>query len=176
MNKTLVLYASNYGSTKQYAEWIADTLNADIYPTSEIKTINLNEYDTIVIGGGLYAVGILGLKTLKPYIDQFKDKTLIVFAVGLSYESDTVINHIKTNNLEKYKIPYNHFFYLRGAFDYDNLSLKHKIMMRALASKVKKKDDELNAEAQGILDCMTDPINALSIDQITPLLNTLKEG
>jgi hypothetical protein len=49
-------------------------------------------------------------------------------------------------------------------------------MMRALASKVKKKDGKLNAEEQGILDCMKEPINALSIDQITPLLNTLKKG
>ncbi len=176
MSKTLVLYESNYGSTKQYAEWIADTLNTDIYPTSEIKTINLNDYDTIVIGGGLYAVGILGLKTLKPYINQLKEKTLIIFAVGLSYESDAVIKHIKTNNLEKYKLPYNHFFYLRGAFDYDKLSLKHKIMMRALASKVKKKEGMLNAEEQGILDCLKEPINVVSIDQLTPLLKALNKG
>ncbi|MFW6318692.1 MAG: flavodoxin domain-containing protein [Bacillota bacterium] len=176
MNKTLVLYTSNYGSTKQYAEWIGRRINADIYPTSMIKTIDIAIYDSIIIGGGLYAVGILGLKTLKPYIECLKNKKVIVFTVGLSYESDTVINHIKTNNLEKYKIPYNHFFYLRGAFDFDKLALKHKIMMRALATKVKQKDGKLSTEEQGILNCMMEPIDAVSIDQITPLLKALKKG
>jgi menaquinone-dependent protoporphyrinogen IX oxidase len=173
MHKTLVLYASNYGSTQQYAEWIADRLNAEIYSVSTIKSLDLNTYDTIIFGGGLYAVGILGIKSLKPYVNLLKDKTVIVFAVGLSHESDTVMNHIKTNNLDKYKIPYTQFFYLRGAFDYDKLSIKHKIMMRALVSKVKKKDGKLNAEEQGILDCMTTPIDALSIEQITPVLKAL---
>ncbi|MFW5838878.1 MAG: flavodoxin domain-containing protein [Bacillota bacterium] len=176
MNKTLVLYASNYGSTKQYAEWITDATNASIYPISEIKTVNISEYDIIVIGGGLYAVGILGLKALKSYVKILKDKTVIIFAVGLSYKSDDVIKHIKTNNLKKHEIPYNYFFYLRGAFNFDKLSLKHKIMMRALASKVKKKDGTLTAEEQGILDCMNNPISVLSKEQIKPLLKALQKG
>ena len=31
MKKTAVVYGSVYGSTKQYAQWIADALSADLY-------------------------------------------------------------------------------------------------------------------------------------------------
>ena len=31
MAKALIIYSSPYGTTKEYAEWIADALNGDIY-------------------------------------------------------------------------------------------------------------------------------------------------
>jgi len=37
MRKTVVIYKSKYGKTKQYAEWIAAELNAPLFDHTEIK-------------------------------------------------------------------------------------------------------------------------------------------
>jgi menaquinone-dependent protoporphyrinogen IX oxidase len=55
MAKALVLYFSKYGSTKKYAEWIASELNGDIYNIKKFNQNSLKEYDTIILGSGLYA-------------------------------------------------------------------------------------------------------------------------
>ena len=36
MGKIIVVYKSNYGSTKKYAGWIAETLKADLYAKDQI--------------------------------------------------------------------------------------------------------------------------------------------
>ena len=35
--KTLVIYTSQTGFTKRYAEWISEELNADIYNLKDVK-------------------------------------------------------------------------------------------------------------------------------------------
>ena len=35
--KTLVIYTSQTGFTKRYAEWISEELNADIYDLKDVK-------------------------------------------------------------------------------------------------------------------------------------------
>ena len=55
MNNIAVVYKSYYGSTKRYAQWIAEEAKADCFEYSEIEAKKLMEYDTIIYGGGLYA-------------------------------------------------------------------------------------------------------------------------
>ena len=65
MNKTVVIYRSVYGYTKTYAEMIAEELTCDLRESSEISPDDLLSYDTIIYGGGLYAIGINGINLLK---------------------------------------------------------------------------------------------------------------
>jgi len=64
MAKVLIMYFSKYGSTKKYAEWIASELNGDIFNIKNIKQNILENYDTIILGSGLYAGRIEGLNIL----------------------------------------------------------------------------------------------------------------
>lgn len=59
-SNTVVIYRSKYGSAKRYAEWIAQEVKADLFDGSKVSPADLEKYDTIVFGGSLYAVGILG--------------------------------------------------------------------------------------------------------------------
>ena len=61
---TVVLYGSKYGSTKQYAEWIAEELNADLLDVNDANLQNIKNYDTIIYGGAVYAGGITGINLL----------------------------------------------------------------------------------------------------------------
>lgn len=62
MGNIAVIYKSVYGSTKQYATWIAEALGADLLEAGQAKLETLRKYDTILYGGGLYAGGIAGIQ------------------------------------------------------------------------------------------------------------------
>ena len=52
--KTIVVYSSQYGATEQYARWLAEALDADLYAVRAISAGVLSGYDCILYGGGLY--------------------------------------------------------------------------------------------------------------------------
>ncbi|NSA18108.1 flavodoxin [Clostridium saccharobutylicum] len=62
--KIVVIYKSKTGFTKKYAEWISKELKADIFKSSKATREMLNEYDTIIYGGSLYASGVIGIKLI----------------------------------------------------------------------------------------------------------------
>ena len=93
--ETIVIYKSKTGFTKRYAEFIAEDLDAEIYELQEIKIEDINKYDTIVYGGGLYAGSINGIDFINKNIDNFKKHKIIVFATGLCTGNNDEINKIK---------------------------------------------------------------------------------
>lgn len=55
--RILVTYASKYGTTKRYAQWIAEDLACDLRDSREVNAELLKSYDILIHGGGLYAGG-----------------------------------------------------------------------------------------------------------------------
>ena len=51
----IVIYKSKYGSTKAYAEWIAEELSCSAVDVKSIKVEDILGYDVIVYGCCLYA-------------------------------------------------------------------------------------------------------------------------
>ena len=75
----IILYASKYGATKQYADWLAEETGFDCIETKRAKISDIRQYDTIILGGGIYASSIAGLSFLKKNIGQLQGKKIIVF-------------------------------------------------------------------------------------------------
>ena len=46
----LILYKTKYGSSEQYAKWIAEEVKADISDVESFDINRLDSYDTIIIG------------------------------------------------------------------------------------------------------------------------------
>ena len=144
MSKALIMYSSKYGTTKQYAEWIAAELNGDIVDVGNVNRNNLKNYDTIVLGSGLYAGNIKGINHIINNFEDVKNKKLVLFTCGLADYSKSHNIEAVSKRLEKI-IPANvrekiTIFYLRGGIDYKKLSLMHKIMMGMLNKIIKRKD------------------------------------
>ena len=55
--RILVTYASKYGTTKRYAQWIAEDLACDLRDSREVNAELLKSYDILIHGGGLCAGG-----------------------------------------------------------------------------------------------------------------------
>jgi menaquinone-dependent protoporphyrinogen IX oxidase len=151
MGKTIVIYSSKYGYTKKYSEMIAEKLNADIYEIKHLGKNIIKNYDSIIIGSGLYAGKIQGLNLIIENYGVKHFSKIILFTVGLAdYSKENNINSIR-KRIEKI-IPVNilkeiKIFYLRGGINYKELTLKHKIMMgllKMIIERSKKTVDEEN--------------------------------
>ena len=79
---TVVVYVSKSGYVKNYAEWIAKALEADIFELSKISIKELDKYETIIFGGGIYVSGINKVKFITKNNKFFKNKNVVVFASG----------------------------------------------------------------------------------------------
>ena len=176
MDKVIVIYKSIYGSTKKYAEWIAEDLNCDLLEVSKAKRKNLDKYDTIIYGGGLYAGGIAGSSFIKKNYDKLSGKRLVVFTVGLSDPNvKENFEHIKKKNFTEEMIQKIRFFNLRGDIDYKKLNKVHSMMMAMLKNSILKKDlKDINSEEMELLKTYGYKVNFIDRKTIAPIVDLVK--
>ncbi len=70
MSKGIILFQSKYGATTKYANWLQEATGFDLVETKRADINALQSCDTVVLGGGVYASGILGFSFLKKNIDR----------------------------------------------------------------------------------------------------------
>lgn len=51
--KTLVVYRSHYGSTRRYAQWLAQALDADAAEERQADARLVQNYECVIFGGGV---------------------------------------------------------------------------------------------------------------------------
>jgi len=135
--KTVVIYKPKSGFTKEYAKWIAQELAADIFEASKINSEILIDYDNIIYGGGLYAVGINGVEFIMQNLDKLKDKKAVVFATGASTFKEEVVSEVSKKNFTLEQQEQIRFFYLRGGFNFSKLKPIDKVLMTLMKWKMK---------------------------------------
>ncbi|MCI5648319.1 MAG: flavodoxin domain-containing protein [Fusicatenibacter sp.] len=177
--KCLVTYASKYGTTKQYAHWIAEELSCDIKDAKDVNGSILASYDVIIHGGGLYAGGLSGIQTIVRNFDVISDKGILLFSCGLADPGDPGnIEHIE-KGLEKVLTPEMRRkirqFHLRGGINYPELGMVHKAMMAMLRkSMLKKGYENLSSEDRLMLDTYGKFIDFSDKNTITPIVEYVK--
>ena len=55
MEKGIIIWQSKYGATEKYVNWLKEETGFDTVRTAGEKVDAVKEYDTIILGGGLYA-------------------------------------------------------------------------------------------------------------------------
>ena len=145
---TIVIYKSKYGSTKSYAEWIAQELSCKAVDASKVKADDLADYDTIIYGGGLYAEVIAGVSIITKNLNKLSGKKLIVFTTGLTppecreYYDDLVVKkNFKGDALSHIKM-YNY----PGKMIISELSLVHKTAIKTLKKIMSDKKNPTEME------------------------------
>jgi menaquinone-dependent protoporphyrinogen IX oxidase len=174
--RSLVIYSSKTGFTKKYAKWLAEDLSADIIDVTEAKADTLLNYDTVIYGGGLYAIGISGIKYIKQNISKLKNKKVVVFATGLSTSRDDVVRVVKNHNFTAAEQKQLQLFYLRGGFDYSKLSLLYKVIMTFLKWKLMlKSKHKLTTDEQGMLASYAKPVDFTRRENLEKMISYVKE-
>lgn len=179
MAKTIVIYESKYGSTKQYAEWISSALSCEAREKKAFHPSDFKNYDTVIFGGGLYAGGVSGISLLTKNFPLIQEKNIILFTCGLADPKDEKNqSHIKAS-LSKVLTPemQNHFhlFSFRGAIDYSKLTFIHKSMMAMLHRVMQKKEpSSLTEEDQLMLQTYGKKVTFLDHSSIQPLVEYVR--
>ena len=58
MSKGIVIYQSKYGSTKKYVQCLQEATGFDAVEVKKAKADTMNDYDTVILCGAVYASGI----------------------------------------------------------------------------------------------------------------------
>jgi menaquinone-dependent protoporphyrinogen IX oxidase len=171
--RTLVIYRSISGFTRKYAEWIAQELNADIYDVRDFDAAMFSNYELVVFGGSLHAIGINGIKTIKKNFPHLKNKKIIIFAVGASSPRKHELEEIKSKNFTVEQRQNIAFYYLRGGFNYNKLDHLNKVVMTLFKIRIKLKKKRTTDEI-GMLAAYSRPIDCTKKENITKIVEYAK--
>lgn len=152
MSRGIILYQSKYGATKKYADWIVEETGYDCIETKDAKVANLQNYDVVILGGGVYASGIAGLQFIKKNIGRLGNKKIVVFAVGASPYDEKAIMQIRKMHFkdELRNIP---LFYCRGAWDEEKMKFTDRTLCKMLQKVVAKQNPDEYEPWQKALMC-----------------------
>ena len=175
--KEIIIYGTCYGTTKLYAEELTKRTGFEIKNHKDVK--NINDYQTIIYMGGLYAGGVVGMKKALKSLTDLSDKKIIIVTVGLADPTDAknietirekMKSQLSSELLGKAKI-----FHLRGGIDYSRLSFMHKKMMSMVYKKaLSVSEEEKTAEIRAMIETYNkkaDFVDFNTLEQITDVIN-----
>lgn len=171
---TLIIYGSQYGTTKRYAEKFAEMTGFSVVSYENIKT--LTEYDRVIYFGGLYAGGVKGLKnTVKKLSPNTK---LVIVTVGLAdvCDEENIVN-IRSSirkQVPEHLLKMSSVFHLRGGIDYQKLTFKHKTMMTLLYNKAKNlPEDRKNAEVKAMIETFNSKVDFVDYNSLNHIAENI---
>lgn len=149
----IILYGSQYGAAKRYADALASTTGiiAEPYRTKR----NISVYDTVIYFGGLYAGRVTGLAKTAARLSE--GQSVIIATVGLADPdagaSAEAIRASVRKQVPDWLYAQARLFFLRGGIDYQALHLRHRVMMWAFRRiLLKTPPGERTPETKAILD------------------------
>ena len=172
--KTIVIYNSQTGFTKRYAQWIAEATGADCFELSEAKKKNLAAYEAIIFGGWACAGGISKLSWFKGNIDKWADKKLIAFCVGGSPIDSPDIEPALKRNFNESELKRVRVFYCPGGFNYEKMSAPSKLMMKMFIKALKAKKGKTEAEEE-MIKMISSSYDISDQKYIEPILECLEK-
>ena len=171
--KIIVIYNSQTGFTKRYAQWIAEATGADCLELSAAKRKSMDAYEAIVFGGWACAGSISKLNWFKSNIDKWADKKLIAFCVGGSPIDNPEIEQALKQNFKESELKKVNIFYCPGGFNYEKMSASSKLMMKMFIKMLKAKKDKTEAE-QEMIKMISTSYDISDKKYIDPILECLK--
>lgn len=141
--KSIVIYNSQTGFTKQYAQWISEAAGCECVSLKHATKIKLADYDTIVFGSWFMAGGITKLPWFKKQMSALTQagKKLIVFAVGASPAESPVVPAAMDKVFTEEEKKLVKLFYCPGGLNYEKMNGISRFMMKMYAKALVSKKD-----------------------------------
>lgn len=173
----IILYGSQYGSTRRYAEKLSEQTGIPAISYKDAPA--LSDRKTIVYLGGLYAGGVLGLaKTLRSFSLQDGQK-LILVTVGLADPNEpenrdniraSLQRQLPAGLLDRAKI-----VHLRGGIDYPKLSFGHRTMMALLYQSLRRTPlEKQTAENRAFIETYGRQVDFTDFGALEPILDEIQ--
>lgn len=172
--KTIVIYNSQTGFTKRYAQWIAEAAGADCVELSEAKKKNMDEYEAVVFGSWACAGGISKLGWFKGNVNKWADKKLIAFCVGASPMESPEVEAALKRNFKEPELAKVNVFYCPGGFNYEKMSAPSKLAMKMFIKALKAKKGKTD-EDEEMIKMISSSYDISDKKYIEPILDWLRK-
>ena len=172
--KTLIIYTSQTGFTKRYAQWLADEMKADVYDLKDAKKKEaafFETYDAIVYAGWIMAGKVVKMNWFLDKANGWKGKRLAVMAVGGSPNDNPDVEVTLKNLIPEDKNQYIKAFYCQGGFDYDKMKGPSKLAMKMFTGALKKQKDE---KSQQVAEYISKSYDISDVKFIEPVVTYLR--
>ena len=169
----IILFGTTYGSSKIYAEELSKRTGIEARSYDDVSSID--DYDTVIYIGSLYAGGVQGMKKTFSKLNDVSNRKIIIATVGLADPTDlentkSIKSSIK-NQLSDEVYKHATIFHLRGAIDYAKLGFKHKTMMSLLYNKAKNLPEEKKtAEVKAMIETYNKQVSFIDYESLTPIV------
>lgn len=168
--KAVIIYHSNTGFTRRYAQWLAEALGCDCVPFEKRMKVRLDDYDAVIFGSWLRAGSIQKIGWFKEQMSNMTGRTRIVFVVGaMPAEAKTEVQLMFEKNFTEAQRRKITTFYLQGGIDYDKMDAVSRIAMRMLCRILRMKK-HLTPEDEGMLQMIEKSFDATSREAIAPIV------
>ena len=173
--RAVVVYASQTGFTRRYAEWIAEELGGEAVPVERADGIDAGSYDVVVFGGWLHAGGLVGKKWLARARAAHPRTPFVAFAVGATPpEWAGMVDEAMAREFPSPELDGVERFYLRGGFAYERLSLPNKLAMK-MFFKMQEKQAATDPRAAEMLEGMRGGFDGTDRAAIAPVVARVRE-
>lgn len=145
--KGIIIYNSQTGFTKKYAEWLKESTSFECFEFKNAKKKNLSEYDTIIFASWFLAGTLSKLNFFKKQLGLLANKKIIIVAVGGSPaenpdNAQALSNLFTQDELSNTNIK---SFYCPGGLNYKKMNFFSKTMMKMFVKMLlNKKDASIN--------------------------------
>lgn len=154
----IVIYKSKYGSTKQYAEWIGEALSCPVQEAKSVSAKDLETYDTLIYGGGLYGEVINGVHLITKNMEKLRGKKIAVFTTGITplkyreyYDKMVIEKNFKEGIPSEIRV-----FNFLGKMVLKELSVPHRAALKTLKKIMQGKENPSEMEKLLIELCDAD--------------------
>ena len=162
----IIVYRSSTGSTKDYADWIAEETGYTPFESRDAK-IPLESANTIVVGCPVIALKPALGGWIKKNWDQMKDKRVVLFTTSGADPADEPVHEWIEKALPESIRSGIRIFALPGRFDYSRLKGMGKAMIWFAGNVLGNKD---------VKNQMKNPVDGVAKEKLTPLLQYLREN
>jgi len=126
--KGAIFYSSKYGSTAQYASWIAESTGLPVFDAIDGHG-DPYKYDFLILGSPIIYFKLIIRKWLKEHWTEIKQKPILFYSVSGSPAGKKLNNWI-SKSLPQEQISQMHFVYLQGRQIPKELTLFDRTMLQ----------------------------------------------
>ncbi len=126
--KCAIVFTGTYGSTKQYAQWLAEKTG---FPVFDVRSsdFNLASFDALIIGTPVYYYKLVIAPWIRRNLTSLQSKKIILFTVS-GAPGGSILDGWISESLPPEFIASMQHFALRGRMDLKRLSFFHRMMIK----------------------------------------------
>ena len=164
----IILYRSTYGTTEQYARWLAEETGLPAIPLREVKKKQLRSAGCVIIGCPIHAGRPASAGWIRRHWPLFEDRHVILFTTSGAPPSVPALQEAFEASLPERIRSRIEYYPLGGRMRMAELKPVHRLLMR-IGQKVEK-----NPEAKATMLLDIDNVDRMGIAPILARIRSLE--